>query len=68
MVITINTYKCYERSKQWNDTSHISSLNVTVSHVSVILSVLHCQLSPKSNSHMSQTIVAIVYKPVYFPM
>ena len=26
MEITINTYKCYERAKQWNDTSHISSL------------------------------------------
>ena len=25
MVITINTYRCYERSKQWNDTSQFSS-------------------------------------------
>ena len=25
MEITINTSKCYERAKQWNDTSHISS-------------------------------------------
>ena len=24
--ITINTSKCYERAKQWNDNSHISSL------------------------------------------
>ena len=26
MEIAINTYRRYERGKQWNDTSHISSL------------------------------------------
>ena len=26
MEITINTSKCYEQAKQWNDNSHISSL------------------------------------------
>ena len=26
MEIAINTYRCYEQGKQWNDTSHISSL------------------------------------------
>ena len=26
MEITINTYRCCECAKQWNDTSHISSL------------------------------------------
>ena len=26
MEITINTSRCYEHAKQWNDTSHISSL------------------------------------------
>ena len=25
LFIAINTYRRYERSKQWNDTSHISS-------------------------------------------
>ena len=42
MEITINTSRCYERGKQWNDNSHIS-LKVTVSHMIVIL----------NNSHLS---------------
>ena len=42
MEITINTSRCYERGKQWNDNSHIS-LKVTVSHMIVIL----------FNSHLS---------------
>ena len=25
MEITINTFRCYEHAKQWNDNSHISS-------------------------------------------
>ena len=65
MEIAINTYRRYELGKQWNDTSHISS-QVTVSHVIVILSILTCQLAPKSNSHISQSFVASVYKPAFF--
>ena len=66
MEIAINTYRRYEQGKQWNDTSDISSLKVTVSHVIVILLILTCQLAPKSNSHMSQSFVASVYKPAFF--
>ena len=66
MEIAINTYRRYERGKQWNDTSHVSSLKVTVSHVIVILLILTCQLAPKSNSHMSQSFVVSVYKPAFF--
>ena len=65
MEITINTSRCYERSKQWNDTSQFSS-QVTVSHAIVILLTLTCQLAPKSNSHISQSFVASVYKPAFF--
>ena len=39
---------------------------MTVSHVIVILLILTCQLAPKSNSHISQSFVASVYKPVLF--
>ena len=63
--ITINTSRRYERSKQWNDTSQFSS-QVTVSHAIVILLILTCQLAPKSNSHISQSFVASVYKPAFF--
>ena len=66
MEITINTYKCYERSKQWNDTSHISSLKVTLSHVIVILSVLPCQLSSKSNSHISLPLLQLYISQCIF--
>ena len=66
MEIAINTYRCHERSKQWNDTSHISSHRVTVSQFIVILLILTCQLAPKSNSHISQSFVASVYKPTFF--
>ena len=57
----------YERSKQWNDTSQFSSLKWTVSHAIVILLTLTCQLAPKSNSHISQSFVASVYKTNIFP-
>ena len=57
MKITINTYRRYEQGKQWNGTSHISSLKVTVSHIIVILFILTCQLTSKSNSHMSQSVL-----------
>ena len=63
MEITINTYMCYERSKQWNDTSHIS-LKVTVSHMIVILLISNCQLAPKSISHISLPFIVHVYKPM----
>ena len=66
MEITINTYRCYERSKQCNDTSHISSLKVTVSHVIVILSVLPCQLSSKSNSHISRPLLRLYISQCIF--
>ena len=39
---------------------------MTVSHFNVILSVLICQLAPKSNSHISPSFVASVYKPAFF--
>ena len=39
---------------------------MTVSHVIVILLILTCQLAPKSNSHISQSFVASVYKPAFF--
>ena len=41
---------------------------VTVSHTIVILLILTCQLAPKSNSHISQSFVASVYKTAFFPM
>ena len=39
---------------------------MTVSHAIVILLILTCQLTPKSNSHISQSFVASVYKPAFF--
>ena len=39
---------------------------MTVSHAIVILLTLTCQLAPKNNSHISQSFVASVYKPVFF--
>ena len=39
--------------------------DVTVSHAIVILLTLTCQLAPKSNSHISQSFVASVYKPAF---
>ena len=39
---------------------------MTVSHAIVILITLTCQLAPKSNSHISQSFVASVYKPASF--
>ena len=47
-------------------TLHRSVSDVTVSHAIVILLTLTCQLAPKSNSHISQSFVASVYKPVFF--
>ena len=47
-------------------TLHRSVSDVTVSHAIVILLTLTCQLAPKSNSHISQSFVARVYKPVFF--
>ena len=39
---------------------------MTVSHFIVILLILTCQLAAKSNSHISQSFVASVYKPAFF--
>ena len=39
---------------------------MTVSHAIVILLIPTCQLAPKSNSHISHSFVASVYKPVFF--
>ena len=39
---------------------------MTVSHAIVILLTLTCQLAPKSNSHISQSFVASVYKAAFF--
>ena len=39
---------------------------MTVSHAIVILLTLTCQLAPKSNSHISHSFVASIYKPVIF--
>ena len=39
---------------------------MTVSHAIVILLTLTCQLTPKSNSHISLPLVAIVYKLQHF--
>ena len=64
--ITINTSRCYERAKQWNDISQFKFSQVTVSHAIVILLILTCQLAPKSNSHISQSFVASVYKTAVF--
>ena len=47
-------------------TLHRSVSDVTVSHAIVILLTLTCQLAPKSNSHISQSFVASVYKPAFF--
>ena len=47
-------------------TIHTLAHKLTVSHLSVILSVLLCQLAPKSNSHISQSFVVSVYKPAFF--
>ena len=47
-------------------TLHRSVSDVTVSHAIVILLTLTCQLAPRSNSHISQSFVASVYKPVFF--
>ena len=49
-------------------TIHRLAHKLTVSYFSVILSVLSCQLAPKSNSHISQSFVVSVYKPAFFPM
>ena len=63
MEITINTSRCYERGKQWNDNSHIS-LKVTVSHMIVIL----------FNPHLSRAFLTClnpllrVYINQYFSM
>ena len=46
-------------------TLHRSVSDVTVSHAIVILLTLTCQLAPKSNSHISQSFVASVYKPAF---
>ena len=43
-------------------TIHTLAHKLTVSHFSEILSVLICQLAPKSNSHISQSFVRVVYK------
>ena len=47
-------------------TLHRSVSDVTVSHAIVILLTLTCQLAPKSNSHISQSFVASVYKAAFF--
>ena len=47
-------------------TIHTLAHKLTVSHFSVILSVLICQLAPKSNSHISQSFVVSVFKPAFF--
>ena len=39
---------------------------MTVSHAIVILLILNCQLTPKSNSHVSHSFVASVYKAAFF--
>ena len=39
---------------------------MTVSHAIVILLILTCQLTPKSNSHISHSFVASVYKAAFF--
>ena len=39
---------------------------MTVSHAIVILLILTCQLTPKSNSHISHSFVASVYKLQHF--
>ena len=39
---------------------------MTGSHAIVILLILTCQLTPKSNSHISHSFVASVYKPAFF--
>ena len=39
---------------------------MTVFHANVILLTLTCQLAPKSNSDISQSFVASVYKPAFF--
>ena len=39
---------------------------MTVSHAIVILFILTCQLTPKSNSHVSHSFVASVYKAAFF--
>ena len=57
--ITINTSRRQEHSKQWNDTSQFSSHKVTVSHAIVILLTLTCQLTPKSNSHISLPLLRL---------
>ena len=49
-------------------TLHSLVSQVTVSHAIVILLILTCQLAPKSNSHISQSFVASVYKTAFFPM
>ena len=41
-------------------TLHKFSLRCDSSHAIVILLTLTCQLAPKSNSHISQSFVAIV--------
>ena len=39
---------------------------MTVSHAIVILLTLTCQLTPKSNSHVSHSFVESVYKAAFF--
>ena len=46
--------------------SNETNEDVTVSHAIVILLALTCQLAPKSNSHISQSFVASVYKAAFF--
>ena len=47
-------------------TLHSLVLRCDSSHAIVILITLTCQLAPKSNSHISQSFVASVYKPAFF--
>ena len=67
MEITINTSKWHERSKQWNDNSHISSLKLTGSHFIVILFTHKCQLYIWEQSHPFSSIVVFVYKLLHIP-
>ena len=67
MEITINTSRCYERGKQWNDNSHISQ--VTLSHVIVNClprAILTFLLPINMNVYKPDTSSNVIKKELHF--